>query len=357
MEKSNYFKQMNRVVAIFFLLSVCNFYSQSRQVSKKQNKEKILLEIDCSIRALELENDSTCWFAGTNNKFGYTNDFGQTWKENIIKYDTFNLEFRSISVNTNSVFILSVGTPAFLFKVDKNTLNYKLVYKETGEKTFYDSMQFWDDENGIAVGDPTENCMSILLTKNGGNSWNKIECENLPLSKEGEAAFAASNTNISLVNKMAFIVTGGKEANVLVGSEYGKSWKKYKTPIVQGQKMTGIFSIDNLSMDTAVIAGGNWSSKEKKERAMAITKDGGISWRRTENNPGYISCIQFIPKTKTLVACSTTGIYYSNDLAESWKKVSEEPYYTFRISGNGELVYFSGKNKLMIMDMPTLLSQ
>ena len=184
-----------------------------------------------------------------------------------------------------------------------------------------------------------------------------IECENLPLSKEGEAAFAASNTNISLVNKMAFIVTGGKEANVLVGSEYGKSWKKYKTPIVQGQKMTGIFSIDNLSMDTAVIAGGNWSSKEKKERAMAITKDGGISWKRTENNPGYISCIQFIPKTKTLVACSTTGIYYSNDLAESWKKVTEEPYYTFRISGNGELVYFSGKNKLMIMDMATLLSQ
>ena len=156
---------------------------------------------------------------------------------------------------------------------------------------------------------------------------------------------------------MAFIATGGKEANVLVGSEYGKNWKKYKTPIVQGEKMTGIFSIDNLSMDTAIIAGGNWSSKENTENAMAITVNGGINWKIKENNPGYISCVQFIPKTKNIVACSTTGIYYSNDLAKSWKKVSENGYYTFRISGNGEYLYFSGKNKLMSMELTTLLNK
>jgi photosystem II stability/assembly factor-like uncharacterized protein len=304
---------------------------------------------------LELENDSTCWFAGSNNKYGYTNNYGKTWKENIIKYDTFNLDFRSISVTTNSVFILSIGTPALLFKIDKKTLNYKLVYNETNEKAFYDSMQFWDDENGIAVGDPTEHCMSILITKDRGDSWNKISCEYLPSSKEGEAAFAASNTNISLVDQKVFIATGGKEANLLIGSEYGKSWKKYKTPIKQGENMTGIFSLDNLSTDTAVIAGGDWSSKENTEKAMAITMDGGISWQLQENNPGYTSCVQFVPKTKTLVACSTTGIYYSNDFAESWRKVSEEGYYTFRVSENGKYLYFSKKNKLLSIEKSSLL--
>jgi photosystem II stability/assembly factor-like uncharacterized protein len=301
-----------------------------------------------------VENDSTCWFTGSKNKFGYTNDYGKIWKENVIKYDTFNLEFRSISVTTNSVFILSVGSPALLFKIDKKTLNYKLVYKETNKKAFYDSMQFWDDGNGIAVGDPTEDCMSIIITKDGGNTWNKIACENLPIAVEGEAAFAASNTNISLVNDMAFIVTGGKEANILVGSDYGKNWKKYKTPIIQGEKMTGIFSVDNLTMDTAIIAGGNWSSKERTVKAMAITVDGN-NWKIKENNPGYISCIQFVPKTKNLIACSTTGIYYSEDLAESWVKVSEEGYYSFQISKNGEFLYFSVKNKLMSVDKASLL--
>ena len=347
---------MNRVVAIFFLLSISNLFSQSKQVSIKQTKGKNIFQIDCSIRALEVENDSTCWFAGSKNKFGYTNDYGKTWKENVIKYDTFDLEFRSISVTTNFIFVLSVASPALLFKIDKKTLNYKLVYKETNEKAFYDSMQFWDDENGIAVGDPTANCMSIVLTKDGGNSWKKIACESLPSSKEGEAAFAASNTNISLVDQKAFIATGGKDANVLVGTDYGKSWKKYKTPIIQGEKMTGIFSVDNLSMDTAIIAGGDWSAKQKTENTMAITKDGGNSWQLIENNPGYISCIQFIPKTKSLVASSTTGIYYSEDLAESWVKISDEGYYTFRVSENGKYLYFSRKNKLMNVDIATLLS-
>lgn len=344
---------MNRLLVIYFLLNITNIFSQSVNDENQGVRE---FEIDCSIRALEVENDSTCWFAGTKNKFGYTNDFGNTWKENVIKYDTFDLEFRSICVTTNSVFILSVGSPALLFKIDKKTLNYNLVYKEAKEKAFYDSMQFWDDENGIAVGDPTVNCMSIVLTKDGGNSWNKIACGNLPLAVEGEAAFAASNTNISLVDQKAFIVTGGKEANILLGSEYGKSWKKYKTPIIQGEKMTGIFSIDNLSMDTAIIAGGNWSSKENKDKAMAITKDKGITWELKENNPGYLSCIQFIPNTNSLVACSSNGIYYSEDLAETWKKVIGEGYYSLQISENGEFLYFSGKNKLMNMDITTLLS-
>ena len=81
--------------------------------------------------------------------------------------------------------------------------------------------------------------------------------------------------------------------------------------------MTGIFSIDNLSMDTVIIAGGDWSSKENTVKAMAITKDGGINWQLKENNPGYLSCIQFIPMTNSLVACSSNGIYYSEDLAEA----------------------------------------
>ena len=342
---------MNRLLVLLFLLGYSILFSQSINGENQGVRE---FEIDCSIRALGVEKDSICWFAGSNNRFGYTNDFGKTWKENVIKYDTFNLEFRSISITTNSVFILSIGSTALLFKINKKTLNYRLVYKETKEKAFYDSMQFWDDGNGIAVGDPTEDCMSIITTKDGGNTWNKIACENLPIAVEGEAAFAASNTNISLVNDMAFIVTGGKEANILVGSDYGKNWKKFKTPIIQGEKMTGIFSVDNLSMDTAIIAGGNWSSKESTVKAMAITVDGN-NWKIKENNPGYISCIQFVPKTKNLIACSTTGIYYSEDLAESWVKVSEEGYYSFQISKNGEFLYFSVKNKLMSVDKASLL--
>ena len=44
------------------------------------------------------------------------------------------------------------------------------------------------------MGDPTADCISIIITRDGGQTWNKIPCSQLPKSKEGEAAFAASNT-------------------------------------------------------------------------------------------------------------------------------------------------------------------
>ena len=70
-----------------------------------------------------------------------------------------------------------------------------------------------------------------------------------------------------------------------------------------------------------------------------------------------LCCVQFIPKTNSLVACNSNGVYYSEDLAENWKKVIEEGYYSLRISENGGFLYFSGKNKLMNVDIAILLSK
>ena len=88
------------------------------------------------------------------------------------------------------------------------------VYTEVNPKVFYDSMKFFDESHGIAMGDPTENCLSIILTNDGGNTWTKVPCEKLPPVVEGEAAFAASNTNIKVLGNTAWIVTGGTKARV-----------------------------------------------------------------------------------------------------------------------------------------------
>tara|TARA_B110000977_G_scaffold184647_1_gene248660 strand:+ start:2500 stop:2685 length:186 start_codon:yes stop_codon:yes gene_type:complete len=57
--------------------------SQASNDKRVEADEKVqgkrVIEIDCSIRALEVENDSTCWFLGNKNKFGYTNDYGKTY--------------------------------------------------------------------------------------------------------------------------------------------------------------------------------------------------------------------------------------------------------------------------------------
>ena len=125
-----------------------------------------------------------------------------------------------------------------ILEVLKNN-KIEIVYKEQNEKVFYDSMQFFDELNGIAMGDPTNECLSILITRDGGNTWGKIDCEYLPKIAAGEAAFAASNTNIAIVGENAWIVTGGLKSRVFHTSDMGLRWKVYNTPIIQGKNTTG----------------------------------------------------------------------------------------------------------------------
>ncbi len=349
-------------LVLVFALAACtnpkkSSIPQSKSIKTEAIPNKIMKTLDCSIRALEVVNDSTCWFAGSNNRVGFTEDFGQSWHTFKIEKDSLVLEFRSLAIRDGAVYVLSVGSPALLFKIDEKSLKYELVYEESGDKVFYDSMKFWDEKNGIAIGDPTHGCMSIIITKNGGATWSKIDCEKIPNAADGEAAFAASNTNLSLVDRKAIVVTGGRSSNVLIGEDFGTSWKKVNVPIIQGGQMTGVFTTDFADRNKGIIAGGNWEDMSNKTRAMAITEDGGLNWTLVEENPGFLSCVQFIPNKNELFGCSVKGVFRSQDGGESWKKVLDEGFYSLRFSENGQRVYFSGQNKLLSMSLNSLIDQ
>jgi photosystem II stability/assembly factor-like uncharacterized protein len=60
----------------------------------------------------------------------------------------------------------------------------------------------------------------LIKTTDGGNSWKKISCANLPKIIEGEAAFATSNTNLIVKEKSIFMVSGGKKSRVFVSTRF-----------------------------------------------------------------------------------------------------------------------------------------
>ncbi len=320
-----------------------------------QNKDNIVnlkvFEIKkTSIRAIEVVNDSTVWFAGAHGKFGRITN-SKIEIDSII-YNNKALDFRSIAYNGHDIFILSIENPAIVFKINPNNKkidNPVIVYQENHEKVFYDSMAFFDEQNGIAIGDPTDNCMSVILTSDGGNSWKKINCKNIPESIEGEGAFAASDTNVKVVQKMAWMVTGGKTARVYKSHDYGKKWEVFTTPLIQGETMTGIFTVDFYDDKTGIIMGGNWEAKSNTTATKALTHDGGKSWQLidSEKIPGYISCVKYIPETKgeKLMAVSTEGIYYSHDKGNTWEKISNEGYFTINFV-NKNTAWLSGHEKI-----------
>lgn len=266
-----------------------------------------------------------------------------------VQFDSLKLNFRALAVNNNKCFGITIGSPALLFSLDVDAFKNKVVYQETHPKAFYDSMDFWNDKEGIAIGDPTEDCMSIIITRDGGETWKKSSCYDLPKAIEGEAAFAASDTNIAIVGDHTWVATGGKASRVLYSPDKGKTWKVYDTPIIQGKETTGMYSIVFYDENNGFAIGGDYTKPNETLNNKIRTMDGGKTWQVVANGrgPGYRSCVQYVPNSNAqkLVAIGFKGIDYSIDAGDTWKHLSDEGFYTIRFL-NDSVAYAAGKGRI-----------
>ncbi len=288
------------------------------------------------------------WIGGTNSKVGFVS-FQNDSDTKIVKLQKEKTDFRSVANSKMGLLFMNAGTPANMYSV--NNYSYSLIYTESGEKVFYDSM-FIDAKTGLGViiGDPTEDCLSILLTEDSAITWNKIPCINLPKTVDGEAAFAASDTNVKIVEGVIFIISGGKKSRLFKSIDKGKSWEVFETPIIQGEAMTGAFSMDFYNKKKGIIVGGNYDQQKDNSANKAITKDGGKTWKLIAKNEafGYASCVQFMPKSngRVIYTCGTSGVYYSTNSGKKWYKILDDTdFYTLRFSSD-KFIYLAGRNKV-----------
>ncbi|SHN07795.1 oxidoreductase [Polaribacter sp. KT 15] len=335
------------IILIFLFLISCKQEYQPRNISTISIEA---YNIDTtSIRAIQVIDSTTVVYAGSNGTIGTTVDNGKTWSILNIKYkDSIIPNFRSLAFNGSDYFALSIANPALLYKI--SDMEATLQYTEEDAKVFYDAIAFFDDnKHGIAVGDPTENCASILVTDDGGENWHKIPCENLPEIAEGEAFFAASNTNIKTIGSTVYIASGGKKSRILKSNNFGKTWQLFETPIIQGNGPQGIYSIDFYNKNNGIAIGGDYSKPLENKANKAITADGGKTWTLIADaeNPNYKSCVQFVPNTngKEVFAVGKTGISYSKDGGLTWNKVSNDSYYTIQFI-NKNTAWLGGANKI-----------
>lgn len=339
---------------LFFLVATSIISCKKEEDNFKASIHEVaidtLLNDKISIRALAIDNDKA-WYAGSNGKYGWVSLTGEKDFSGIAVQDTLLPEFRAIAQTNKDIFILNAGTPALLYKVSKDGKMSKLVYTEKGEKVFYDSMIFINNKEGIAIGDPIDGCHSVITTKDGGDTWSKLSCDALPAAGEGEAAFAASNSNIFAKDDNIWIATGGKKSRIFHSDDKGKTWKSFNTPIVQGKEMTGMFSLDFYDENTGFAVGGNYEELNNNSGNKIVTTDGGRSWKLAGEGKGfgYASCVQFVPESKgnELITVGPSGIYYSFDRGKNWKKLSDDTsLHTLRFKNSKEAIA-AGQNKII----------
>ncbi|MDA0277514.1 MAG: oxidoreductase [Bacteroidetes bacterium] len=333
---------------LFFLLL---FFSCSNEISAPATftgvkVQKISMD-SLSMRAIELMQGNVV-FAANKGTFGMLSLPDLQVKQNRLKGTLeSNLEFRSVAHTPEDFFMLSVENPAMLYKTgDQGQM--ELVYTENETGVFYDAMTFFDAQKGIAVGDAVGGCLSVIRTTDGGKTWRKTPCDQLPASEEGEGAFAASNTNIKTMGSKAWMATTA--ANIYYSQDYGQQWDVFPTPVKNDSiEAYGIYSIDFWNAKEGIAYGGSFLSPKDASANLAITKDGGKTWKlqAVNENPGYKSCVRYVPGTKGqgVVAIGFTGISYSNDGGLHWETLSDASFYTLRFA-NSTTAYAAGKGAM-----------
>jgi len=337
-----------RYIFILFLFNSCTTTS-----SKIEDKNTLWSSVEVkniysdsiSIRAIELYNNQVA-FGANNGQYGIIQLETDSVFVNTINQGDLVPEFRSIAYSGKNLFLLSVGSPALLYKINADH-NMELVYTEEGDNVFYDSMRFWNEREGIAIGDRVGECLSIIITRDGGNSWNKILCDKLPVATEKEGAFAASNTNIDMKGDKAWVAT--TNSRIYYSSDKGATWSINETPIIKDKDTQGIYSIDFYDEKIGIAIGGDYTNPDANTSNKAMTFDGGLSWSLIADGslPNYKSCIQFVPNTngQKLVAVGFNGIVYSNNQGNDWTKLSDESFYTIRFTSHDSAIA-AGKNRI-----------
>ncbi|AUC80994.1 hypothetical protein [Lacinutrix sp. Bg11-31] len=210
-------------------------------------------------------------------------------------------------------------------------------------------MGFWNDKEGVAIGNPTDGCLSVIVTRDGGNTWSKLSCDVLPEAIKDEAAFAASDTNIAIVGDETWVATGGGASRIMYSPDKGETWEVFNTPIVQGNGPQGMYSLDFYDNKNGFAIGGDYTKPADSSANKIRTADGGKTWQLVaqNQNPGYRSCVQYIPGSaaKELVAIGFKGIDYSNNAGESWKHISDEGFYTLCFV-NDSVAYAAGSKRI-----------
>src|SRR5262249_31970209 len=136
--------------------------------------------------------------------------------------------------------------------------------------------------------DPVEGRFELLATNDGGTHWAQLPAADRPQALPGEGAFAASGSCIAVHgDSNVWFATGGSGARVFRSSDRGKTWSVAEAPIVHGPATTGIFSIAFRNARDGIIAGGDYEHPGADGENLAITNDGGATWKPVALHPQY----------------------------------------------------------------------
>jgi photosystem II stability/assembly factor-like uncharacterized protein len=288
---------------------------------------------NAELRGLSVVSPRAAWASGQHGTVVRTTDGGVTWTLDTIP-GASALDLRAIAATSaTTAHAISIGDSSRIYRTTDGGRSWSMVWSATRKGTFLDAIRFWDAQHGIAMSDPVNGAFLLLTTDDGGATWQEIPAEHVPPALEGEGAFAASGSCLTVYGSAdVWLASGGaRVARVYHSANRGQSWQVYDTPIRAGAPSAGIFSVAFRDARHGVIAGGDYQQPALRGRNVALTADGGVTWTLVDSatSPaGYRSAVAYAPGTdgRELVAVGLTGTDVSKDGGRRWVQVDSVAY-------------------------------
>jgi photosystem II stability/assembly factor-like uncharacterized protein len=292
------------------------------------------------LRGVSAVSSSVAWASGDKGAYARTTDGGATWHAGVVA-GASELDFRDVDAfDARTAYLLSIGEgeKSRIYKTTDGGEHWNLQFKNNRPKAFFDAMAFWDRSHGIAVSDPVDGRFLIIRTSDGGRTWKEMPAENMPTALEGEGAFAASGTCITVQGQRnVWFGTGGPVgARIFRSTDGGLTWQVTATRMISG-KAAGIFSIAFKDAKQGVAVGGDYTKEADAVDNVAITRDGGATWSliKGPGPKGYRSCVAYVPRSidSMLITVGPSGSEYSVDGGNSWRSLGTEGYHSASFAG------------------------
>ena len=288
-----------------------------------------------SFRGLSVVSKKVVWISGSRATVFRTDNGGKTWQSTTMT-SRANLDLRDIhGFDAKTAVAISSGEAekglANILRTTDGGLTWNTVFATDIKGVFFDAVSFWDDRNGIVQSDPIDGKLFLVTTADGGLTWKRVDPQALPPMLEGEAAFAASGTAMTVQGKSnVWIATGGgKTARVFRSTDGGRTWAVSDTPLHSGDGgAAGAFSIAFADAKRGVIVGGNYSQPRVPYVNVALTDDGGVTWKAASGTmpPGYLSAVAYLNGNRDLIAVGLVGTATSSDGGNNWTMVDTTGY-------------------------------
>ena len=330
------------LIPVLFMMAValegCNHSGNA--VSKELGNmhwELIESPVSEALRGLCVVNDQVVWVSGNHGVYAKTTDGGKSWVTDTINGYSF-ADFRDIeAIDENVAYVMASGLPAVILKTTDGGKSWKELYRTIQSGVFFNSIEFWNEKEGIVLSDPIDEDFLILITNDGGDTWEHVGGDKLPDALPLEINYAASGTCIALAgDSYAWFVTGGgKYARVFRTKNKGITWDAVNTPLVAGEQFAGGYSIAFKDTLNGIIVGGIYTDQRVTGKNIAVTKDGGGTWKLINEKDGYRSCVAYVQPDKSdyLVKVGPSGSEFSINGGESWCFLDSIDFHSVDFSG------------------------